>query len=118
MAQNFDLFEKPLAQLRPTTTGIETLYELTGQEFAVAKQLEICSVVAGNVTFSVYYDIDGTTFDDTNCILKDQVIRGKETIALDNKWWPLREPNSGFGVEISSADAVVFTLTGFDAEIG
>ena len=117
MAQNFDMNEKPLAQLRPASTGIETFIELLGQELILVKQIIVCNISNGNRTFSIYYDIDGIAFDDTNIILKDFPLKGKETFILDEQWLPLNEPNSGFGVQSSVANEIVFTATGFDLEL-
>jgi len=112
MAQKFDMNEKQLAQVRPSVLTAVTLYELDGPAKAIAKQLMVCNASAGNETFSVYYDAAGLTFDDTTVILKDQPIKGKESLFFKNQWWPLDADNSGFGILVSVVDAIVCTLTG------
>ncbi len=116
MAQKFDLNEKTLAQVRPSGTGLVTLYEMVDAEKAVAKQLEICNVGNGNETFSLHLDADGLVFDDTNALYKNHPIKRNETVSLDGKWWPIDIKNAGFGIQASTANVLVFTLTGFELE--
>ncbi len=114
MAQNFDLFEKPLGQLRPDVITPVTIYQLQGIDFAIIKEVLITNLSGSNKTWSLYYDIDGTVFDPLSEVFNDQVIRGNVTLRIPGLWWPLNIANSGFGVKSSSIDTVLFTLLGVE----
>lgn len=108
------LQEKQLGQLRPANTTAASLYSPGTGVTAIVKSLYIANTTGGSVTFRIFVDDDGTTYDETTALFWDTTIAGGTTVELDT-FLALNDSSGNLAVRTSSANALTFTA--FGAEV-
>lgn len=111
-----------LAQVRPSVLTAVTLFEALQLRVEVTLIL-VCIDSDGpaSTTVSLYHDVNGTTFDDTNII--DRQTRTQLT--QDSKMFQAQHPGSGIflapgdslGVAVGDIDDVVISVYGITENI-
>ena len=105
--------EKHLAQLRPANTTAASLYSVAASTTAIAKSLVICNTSGAKATFRVFFDDNGTTYDETTALFWDHPIAANTTVQIDT-YWPSSDSTGNYGVKTSVADALTFSLFGVE----
>lgn len=102
---------KFMNRLRPSTTAPELLFSPDQGNEWVAKLLYVVNLDNKERTFSIYYDHNGSTTDETTAIAFESVIEANtsQPIELD---LPLRNSDGGIYVEIDQANDINFQLMG------
>jgi len=80
----------------------------------------VCNTTASPVTFRIFHDNDGTTYDQTTALWYDVSLAANTTTLISSE-----APNGGIalqqngtiGVQIGTADAITFTFYGQTAEL-
>jgi len=108
------LQEKQLGQLRPANTTAASLYSPGAGVTAIVKSVWICNTTASPVTFRIFADDDGTTYDETTALFWDVTVEGNTTIELDT-FMALNDATGNLAVRTSVASALTFTA--FGAEV-
>lgn len=108
------LQEKQLGQLRPANTTAASLYSPGAGITAIVKSVWICNTTGAGVTFRIFVDDDGTTYDETTALFWDVTIEGNTTVELDT-FMALDDSAGNLAVRTSSASALTFTA--FGAEV-
>ena len=103
---------KPLGQLRPTSTGAELLYSPSSGITQIT-EVVITSTDSNATTWSLWLDIDGSTYNDLSVLFEDQVISYPMTVQLAELSWYMN-PDSNLAVKNATADTVLFTLFGIE----
>lgn len=98
-----DSFEyKVLGQLSPANTTAASIY--SPSKIALINEIVICNTTAGAVTFRLFIDNDGTTYDQTTALFYD-----KSVPANDSYIW---SPAGGNGIMLNNAAANIAVRTG------
>lgn len=107
-----------LAQILPTDTVVNTAYT------AVIKTdvtlIIVCNVSTNARKFSIYHDDDGTTFDDTTALYKDEPIAASTTRRIEIQYEGggiSVEEGGAIGVKTDVASELNFTLYGMTQNI-
>lgn len=107
MAQNF----KQLGQLRPGVTSAVELYSPAASTETIVKTVTVCNTTAGAVTFRIFHDDDGTTYDQTTALYYDVNIAANTTTPIEINIM-LDDSSSSLAVSTSNANALTFTAYG------
>ncbi len=103
---------KVLAQLRPADTNAASLYSPPDNRSVELTKLIICNQTGSSVTFRVFLDDDGTTYDQTTAMFYDQSLSANLTWVEDLKGWGMNKTAGNLAVRSSINDALTFTLFG------
>ena len=108
------LQEKQLGQVRPANTSAASLYSPGTGVTAIVKSVWICNTSSSMVTFRIFVDDDGTTYDETTALFWDVSISGNTTVEL-NTFMALNNASGNLAIRASVASALTFTA--FGAEV-
>ena len=103
---------KVLAQLRPADTNAASLYSPPANRSVELTKLLICNQTGSSVTFRLFLDDNGTTYDQTTALFYDQSISANLTWTEDLKGWGMVDSSGNLAVRSSTNDALTFTLFG------
>ena len=103
---------KILGQLRPANTTAASLYSPATGFVAVVTHVVVCNTTSGAVTFRVFVDSDGTTYDETTALYFDVALAANVTTPLELNV-PLNE-DGNLAVRTSSGSAINFTAWGLE----
>tara|TARA_R110000772_G_scaffold120327_3_gene226508 strand:- start:3446 stop:3775 length:330 start_codon:yes stop_codon:yes gene_type:complete len=102
---------KLLGQLRPAATTAEIIFSPRTGSQVVLTSIYICNLSSSKKEYSLYFDNDGTTYDETTALAFETEIQGNTTAIVEIEI-PLRNSAGGFAVQTSSANDINFTLFG------
>ncbi len=105
------LQEKILGQLRPSNTTATSVYSPPVNTIGIIKSITICNTTGSAVTFRVFLDDDGTTYDESTALFYDVTINANETIT-DVAFRGMNNSSGNLAVRTSSANALTFTVAG------
>lgn len=105
--------EKLLGQSRPSNTTAVSIYSPSSGN-TIIKSIWVCNTSAAQVTFRIFVDDDGTTYDESTALFWDVTIDGNSTVEMDT-FLAMNNSAGNIAVRSSSANALTFTL--FGAEI-
>jgi len=108
------LQEQQLGQLRPANTTAASLYSPGAGVTAIVKSIWICNTTSSPVTFRIFADDDGTTYDESTAIFWDVTINGSTTLELDTF---MALNNSAGNLAVRTGTASALTFTAFGAEV-
>lgn len=104
-----------LNQLRPANTTAASIYSLVSvagvTQPVVVRQLWICNTGNSTIKASLYFDNDGTTYDDTTKMLHEIAIPKNATEKIDIEI-PMRNSAGNLAVQTDTANDATFTLFG------
>jgi hypothetical protein len=100
-----------LAQLRPADTNAATLYQTPEGKSALVRTIFVCNTTGGGVTFRLFFDKNGTTFDQTTALYYDTAIAANTTLVIDAVL-EMSGQQGALGFRTSSADALTATVIG------
>jgi hypothetical protein len=100
-----------LAQSRPAGTSAVTLYSPTQPQQPILKRIWIVNTSAGTAKYSLYFDNDGTTYDQTTAVAYQIQLGAGVTEYIDLEI-PMNVSTGNFAIQTSVASAFNFTLFG------
>lgn len=104
--------KKQLAQLRPSTTAVQSIYSPpgTGAIEVFAIQMLVVNPSAVKVNYRIFQDADGTTYNEGTALYWDKSIdpNRSTTLAIG----PMSNVNGNIAVQVSAASTITFTLIG------
>ena len=108
---------RQLAQLRPSGTSAVSLFSPDNQYFYTVDLILATNNSGSSVDVTIYHDSDGTTYDDTTCILATTTLSAGDTLDFspgdgDYKGISDYQSAGSIGVKTSAANSVNFTAYG------
>lgn len=102
---------KQLGQLRPSDTTAASLYSPGTDVTCVVESIWICNQTASNVTYRLFHDDDGTTYDESTALVFDETVSANSTVKLVE---PINLDNvsGNLAVRTSVGNALTFTVYG------
>lgn len=102
--------EQILGQVRPADTNANKVYGPTNGNTGIVRQVVVSNNTAGALTYSIYVDNDGTTYDATTA-LAEMVAIAANTSVITNLFLPIAS-GGNLAVKASAADSITFTVSG------
>ena len=106
--------EKQLAQARENSTNAASVYSPGASTTAIIKTLNLCNTSGATVTFRVFLDADGTTYDESTAQFWDIAMAADETVQLD-VFWAMDTAAGNLAYRSSVSNAI--TISVYGAEI-
>src|SRR3990167_3542269 len=105
-----------LGQLRPSNTTAASLYKPAVNVIGVPLWLYICNTTAGGLTYRVFIDADGTTYDETTALAFDKAIAANDFATLDfgPDGLPMPDSAGNLAVRTSAGSGLTFTCWGYE----
>lgn len=102
---------RQLAQLRPSSTSAEVLFNPTENRPYTIHSIIITNTTGASVSASLYHDEDGTTYDATTSILEAAPLIANQTLHYEGKLYGYKAAGN-IAVKTSIANALTFTVYG------
>lgn len=100
-----------LNALRPAAVVAETIFSPRTGETVLLVSLYVCNLSAVDIEYSVYFDNEGTTYDETTALAFNTDIRANTTEIIELQI-PMGNSDGNLAVQTSSANDINFTLFG------
>lgn len=102
-----------LGQLRPANTSAASIFTTGTQQIAWATTLIIANLTGTDAYFSVFHDIDGTTYNESTAVAFVVKVEANGVVEWNfDNYLPLPKANGSIGVQSDTANALNFTLNG------
>lgn len=105
--------EKILGQATPADTNAASIYSPNDSVIGIVRNIFVCNTTAGALSFRIFVDNDGTTYDTTTALYYDVSIAANTTTKLD-VFIPLNNSSGNLAVRSSSANNLTFTAFGVE----
>lgn len=105
-----------LAQLRPGDTNAVSVYSPPASAQTEIKSINICNTAATPQKFRIFFDNDGTTYDESTALFWDTLVSSDTTIMIEAGWW-LTKSTGNLAVRTDLASAFTFTVFGAENNI-
>lgn len=102
-----------LGQLRPANTTAASLYSPATNVTALVEFIMICNTTAGGLTYRLFIDNDGTTYDETTALAFDKAIAANANELVELQL-PMIDDAGNIGVRTSSNNGLTFTAWGYE----
>ena len=102
---------KQLGQLTPANTTAASLYSPAASTETLIKSIVICNTSSGAVTYRVFHDDDGTTYDTTTALYYDVSLAANTSIVLEFNL-VMNDSTGNLAIRTSVADDLTFTCYG------
>ena len=104
--------EKSMGQTRPNSTTATSLYTPAATvTAAIIKTIVIANVTNLTAAFSLFFDDNGTTYDETTAFAWKVLIEGNTTVQFDG-YYAMSDPAGNVAVQTDSANYLNFTAWG------
>lgn len=107
--------EKQLGQLRPADTNAASIYAPANGVTAVIKNIVVCNTTSSSVTFRIFHDDEGSTYDESTALVFDCTLLPNETKSFDG-FKASATFGGNIGVRSSTGNAINFTLYGAEIQ--
>jgi len=105
------LQEKQLGQLRPADANAASIYSPGADTTAIVRNITVANLTANALTFSIFHDDDGTTYDETTALFFTVRIEKNQTVQL-TAYAAMNNSSGNLAVQTSVANAINFTVYG------
>ena len=102
---------KQLGQLTPANTTAASLYSPAASTETLVKSIVICNTSSGAVTYRVFHDDDGTTYNTTTALYYDVSLAANTSIVLEFNL-VMDDSTGNLAIRTSVADDLTFTCYG------
>ena len=112
---------KQLAQARPSGTDPVSIYTPGSNKSAKITSIYVANTTGSSVTFSIFHDDDGTTYDESTALFFNQALAANTTREINSFSDFGLFMNNGAGnlaVESNTGSALTFTLYGVEEILG
>jgi len=100
-----------LAQSHPTDTNNASVISPDGSEVIHITEVTVCNTSSSAVTYRIFHDEDGTTYDTTTARFYDISLPGNTTDVLETNWW-MRDSTGNLAVRVGTGSTITFTFDG------
>ena len=100
-----------LNALRPSAVAAETIFSPRTGETVILVSLYVCNLSAVDIEYSIYFDNDGTTYNETTALAFNTPLQAKTTEIIELQI-PMQNSRGNLAVQTSSANDINFTLFG------
>jgi hypothetical protein len=98
-----------------TVTTAASLYTPGDGIQAVVKRIIICNTTGGNAAFDIFHDDDGTTYDATTQLYKDNTVTAGLTRVIEDELFVDSSGNIAVASDVTAA--LTFTIYGEEVQI-
>lgn len=102
---------KQLGQLRPANTTAASLYSPGASTQTIVDNIIICNTSGAPVTYRLFVDDDGTTYDATTALAWDIALAANSTDVFEIKI-TMNNTNGNLAVRTNTANGITFTANG------
>jgi hypothetical protein len=106
-----------LAQSRPSTSSAVSLYAPASHNRTEIRKIIISNVSADPVTFRIFHDEDGTTYDETTSLFWNIPVDNGETVSIEEQFWMEGRKSGNLAIRSSVANALNFTVYGAEDKV-
>ena len=106
---------RQLAQAQPSVTTVASLYTPGDGVQCVVKRVIICNTSAAMAAWGLFHDDDGTTYDTSTQLFKDQSLAASESVIIEDELYV--DSSGNIAVETDTTAALTFTLFGEEVQI-
>ena len=103
--------EQELGQARESTTNAVSVYSPSASETGIIKSIVLCNNTGSAITFSIFKDNDGTTYDQTTAHFYDAPLGANSTIMIDT-YWPMNNSSGNLAYSTSAGSSLTITVYG------
>ena len=105
-----------LGQLRPTDTNAASLYAPAANVIGIVMRVVICNTTGGGLSYRLFIDADGTTYDETTALAFDVAIAANVSVLFDLGPFGLPMPDSAghLAARSSAGSGLTFTAWGYE----
>jgi len=107
---------KQLGQVRPSNTVPFLIYQPSGRDRCVITNIIVCNTTSSIVTYRIFVDEDGTTYDQTTAIAYDIPLTGNTTDIWEFPIY-MNDPAGTCAVQTGTGGALTFTANGEDGSV-
>ena len=107
---------KQLAQLRPSGTSPESIYSPPVNTETVILMLTVVNHANQDRDANIYFDNDGTTYDENTKIAQRTVTRGAES-EKTGLFLAMNDSSGNLAVQSNVADSLTFTIWGKEYDL-
>lgn len=104
---------KQLAQLRPSDTNAASLVSPARLHTLEVETVVVCNTTGSAVTFRLFHDDDGTTYDQSTALQYDAALPANSSVSFE-VGIEMNNSNGNLAVRSSSGNAITFTAYGKD----
>lgn len=103
-----------LAQARPSNTATASLYTLTAKKIVWITSLLVANTTSSDATYSIFYDADGTTYDENTAIAYGVTLPAHsfDLLEFENPI-PLIVSGGSIGIQSGTSSAITYTMSGY-----
>ena len=102
---------KILGQLRPANTTAASLFSPTnGYEYRI-DVIYVCETAGNTPTYRIFFDDDGTTYDETTAIAFDPALSANQSLRVEGPFY-MNNAAGNIGVRTSAGNEITFTAFG------
>ena len=102
-----------LGQTKPAATTNTSVYSPAAGVTARLTALVICNTTGGDLSYRIFLDDDGTTYDTTTGLYYDVLLAANSTLLIDLHWY--MDNSAGNLAVYTSAAGLTFTLFGIES---
>ena len=113
---SFQLRTKQLGQVVPSDTTPLLIFSPSSRDRCVVRNIIICNVTSSTVTYRLFVDEDGTTYNTTTAIAYDIPLAGNTTDVWEVPIY-MHDPAGSVAVQTGTGSALTFTANGEDGSI-
>lgn len=103
--------EKNLAQARENTTNAVTVYSRPASTTSIIKTIIVCNQSGAAATYRLFYDDNGSTYDESTALVWDAPVPADGSIIL-NLFLAMATASGTIGYRSSVANAITISLFG------
>ena len=111
---------KLLGQVNPSTTAAIagfTTSPVGASKTYIVTEVVVCNKSASPMTYSIYHDVAGETWDATNKLFGEIPLPANSTDKLSVKWFFPTTDSIGVSNDSESASELVFTIYGVEQDV-
>lgn len=106
---------RELGQLRPSNTTAASVYTPVANTTGIIETIVVCNQTASSVSYRIFLDANGTTFDETTALFFDVSLPANSTDVIETMVY-INQVTGNLGVRTSANNALTFSVYG--REIG
>ena len=111
MATNDFVVGTVVAQSRPSDTNAASVYSPAAGTVLIVTRVLVVNTSAGNDTFSIFLDRDGTTYDQSTALFYQETLNSKTTREIEGHWF-LDNSSGNLAVQSGTGSAITYTFFG------
>lgn len=104
---------KQLGQARENSTNAVSVYSPLANTETIIKEIWLCNHTASSVTYYIYHDDDGTTYDESTALVFGVTLDANESRNIPSNIC-MNDATGNIAYKIGTANAITITLYGVE----